>query len=1244
MCKKNKEYLMKTFATISVIRYLLFLLMTLTLTCKVVTADTPSDDELMQEAMVQIKNDLITELKEEHPKLAKGLSGIEPAKVGDFLGSMAGGDYDGAFHMAGQSASDYFVGYVNSHIAEILPDDSPAAQILNYIPLSPDDAKAVYQEVWMGNYGAASSVLKARLKATGTEKMTSLSKDLITGGIDWVLSDTTGGSPGGIFIKLVELEIEFLDFAEKGMKRYFSGEVLEYYNDLRRAGETPQQAYWKTFSLDGRYPMAEINSFGIKEQENVREFAELSYLEKYEYAAFKARQNQVTQQSLQPLKAVLDAEHDRMFQYFMDIAAKYAQNNEQIKKLVGIFAQVQNHMKTLEKNSDQLYSIDTKIEGHIKKITAFNSRAEATLETLATLKSDAVALDAGCGEIAQHERSFETAHDQIATYLDKIRERGSAARDKARNACQDKTNTQLISNTLEYLTKSKREAQSYKADIDYHVKEALTHANAIKSTLGKLKNLKEQLTGPLKNIDEAKNILHNLDTWHQFVTKAYTDYIDAPYQQIRSLLNDPLIKKFAAKAGESLMEQARSHKKPAWEVDQNIKKLMASEGSNIAAFRERIGELERAITDVSQALDACQPPNTDPAQLLDAVQLELNRYTRYLAAFDSLETRVRECSGLEQDDFDPFAEIRPLFAELKGIERSIKTELPLIERASEQAQRYVSQYTAIKEKLSNAGDGIDALVEGCIKAEQAGLVDPEQIAGANAASIADMGKLKLHYALAADSGKEACNYVSQANKSMPLEACTPLAVQAKNAAAASRLEANKALLIAGVIKGRYDNLVSKFNTAIFDQLVREALYRANTIDAAIDSARASLSMLSPESLAIVQKSADEHKDKIRSLHAMATTLASRINKALDHTGTSAEMISGAKQSIAPLVESINQNSSNANAMHANVQKGIQECAVMRNAIETKIAALMQQKIALGTCKEKNAGGDLNELRAASDTAEIFGPYADTKAQEAAACATKIAAICQKIKDAIIHCETDHNCPLDQICGLDKICIKESGGGGFDAGAWDSRENDRQSALGERQNQDNASGYDEQSNHFGGDRMQEINAQNIATLTERNQRDNNNHNNDSGNVWSSSEESSVSSSAIVPTSQSSAPSSSSTASSTSTTGATAPNIGKYYLITESSSYLQRTATCKSVTYTIVGPIEVNEINNIMTQRNAENKKRMAIIQYPLYTAIKVTKSKALDTAPSLPKNTNSCKSCPTGQHIGLDPGKRQCHGN
>ncbi len=1220
-------------------RFLIHIFLFLSLTCSTGLADTPSDDELMQEAMVQIKNDLIAELKEDHPKLAKGLSSVDPAKVGDFLGSMAGGDYEGAFQMAGQSASDYFVTYVDSHIAEIIDDDSPAAQILNYVPLTRDDAKAVYQQVWLGNYADASSVLKARLKATGTEKMTALSKDLITGGIDWVLKDSTGGSPGGLFIQLVELEIEFLDFAEKGMKRYFSGEMLEYYNDLRQAGYTPEQAYMKTFSLDGRYPMAEIRSFGIKEQQNVREFAELGYLEKYEYAAFKARQNQVTVQSLQPLKAALDAEHDRMFQYFMSVAAKYAQNNEQIKKMVGIFAQVQSAMKTLEKNSDQLYSIDSKLEKQIKKITEFNSRSDATAQTLENLRHEAAALYTECGDIAQHQQSFETAHDQLGTYLDKIRDRGLSAREKAQNACQNKSDSKLISQTLAYINKSKREAQSYKADIDYHVKEALTHATAIKSTLKKLKSLKEQLAGTSKSIDEGKTILHNIETWQEFITKAYTEYIDAPYQQIRTLLSDPLIKKYAAKAGESLMEQARAYKKPAWEVDQNIKTIMAAESANIAAFRERMSERERMVSDISQALESCQAPASDPAQLVDAVQMELSRYNRYLAAFDTLEARVRECSGLEQNEFDPFADVRGLFAELKGIERSIKAELPPLERASQQAQQYLSEYSAIKEKIVSAGEGIDELVEGCAKMQQFGVVDPQEIAAANAASVSDMGKLKLHYAFAADSAKETCDYVSQADKSMALEACNALALQAKSAAAASRSEANKALLIAGVIKGRYDHLVSGFNNAAFDQLVREALYRSNAINAAIESARSSLALLSPESLALLQSGAREHADKVRSLQATAATLTARINKELDRSGASQEMIAGAKQSLAPISESIRLSASTAATHSAGVQKAIAECNTQRSAIERAIAALMQQKIALAGCKEQNAGGDLNELRAAADTAEIFGPYADTKAQEAVACSSKIAAICQQIKDSIITCKTDHNCPLGQVCGLDKICIPESGGGGFDASGWDSRESDRQSGVGERQNQDNASGWGEEGHDFGQDNMNEANAETIATLTAHNQRSSAHGNSNDQTSWSSSQSwSSSSVSSSVTTSQSSR------ASQSTTTGATAPSVGKYYLITEKSTYLQRTANCSSTTYTIVGPVDVKTINDLITQRNAENKKKMKIIQYPLYTNISVSKGKALDTKPTLPDPVNNCKPCPAGQHIGLDPGKRQCHGN
>ena len=115
--------------------------------------------------------------------------------------------------------------------------------------------------------------------------------------------------------------------------------------------------------------------------------------------------------------------------------------------MVGIFAQVQTHMKTLERNSDQLYSIDTKLETQIKKITDFNSRYDATAQKLATLKNEAAALETACDEIAQHQRSFDAAHDQLGTYLDKIRDRGLTARDKAKNACQNESDSKLVKET-----------------------------------------------------------------------------------------------------------------------------------------------------------------------------------------------------------------------------------------------------------------------------------------------------------------------------------------------------------------------------------------------------------------------------------------------------------------------------------------------------------------------------------------------------------------------------------------------------------------------------------------------------------------------------------------------------------------------------------------------------------------------------------------------------------------------------
>jgi hypothetical protein len=115
--------------------------------------------------------------------------------------------------------------------------------------------------------------------------------------------------------------------------------------------------------------------------------------------------------------------------------------------------------------------------------------------------------------------------------------------------------------------------------------------------------------------------------------------------------------------------------------------------------------------------------------------------------------------------------------------------------------------------------------------------------------------------------------------------------------------------------------------------------------------------------------------------------------------------------------------------------------------------------------------------------------------------------------------------------------------------------------------------------------------------------------------------------------------------TPSSGGEPPTKGEsnYYIIKESSKFLERAAECTSTAYNIVGPVTEEQVNQLINDLQKSASKKIGVQAYPFYISITVAKVSKHPTKPTAPKGGKNCKNCPPGQHIGLDPDKRFCHG-
>lgn len=1204
-------------------------------------AEQSSEQKAMDEALLQIKNDLIGELKEGHPDLAKNLSALNPDQIGAFVGSMSAGDYNAAFNIAGTEASTYFVNRFTEHYGEMIDDNSPAADMIKYSPLNVEDTKAILKEVLNGDFYAASAETKKRLSKTGKESLEALSKDIVIHGIDWVLSNVTNRSPGALFVQVVEYEIAFLDYADDALKRYFSNHIYDYYNTLREEGKTPKEAYRETFEV--KYPLAEIKVFGVKEIKDVRAFSERQYQMAFNISTQSDRQKlaQQRQSSMELIRQIMHEQRQIMFEEFMRIAAKYAKDNEQIKALVSIFKQTADRNALLRKEAAR-YSQGT------KQLLRWYDELGISLVTLkieaknyAALEEKATALAQSCAKLKTQRESVEKQLDTTQAYLEKIYKRGKECVTKRNESCENPDNTAIAKKAIKFVNDSIAMASHYEVEIgNQHnqVQKALTQLRKMEQSLRALKN---EMQRSQTRIKEALRLTKHIKTLQPKLDSTYTGSIEQLYNEIKALLHTDIMQKYAKKSADNLIKVAGELKRPALDAYIEVEKAKSSKSEKIQTIQSSADTLLAQHEAMEKQLEACKNSDILSVEMIEKqITKDKKQLERYKNSFQNILEKIRTCTDMQ----DPLGQkdwIRQLFTELKATKKTMHSHHSQLNAYSGKLKNILSNLQNITPTLNASLSEVASLSKACEAQKQKSGANPDAIARATARSASQSTQLKEHFAAAADASSEACSYILSMNNQSTYEECNAMAPRANAAAALSQREANKAQNIATQLQNRYAELLQNDANAALDQLVRDAISKRLEINEIIEKGERQLRLSGHERSGEILAEAQSHYNRILQYRKIATNRIAtlRFTLPMEYHGDTAKQALKQIDAIEADIANIANQAKQTQIKNIEIATAIQTEAQKIDALLSKLRSV---NIELAKCRNESGANEMNDLRTYSDTAELFGPYAQNKASDAVLCATKLEALCEEIKNRVQTCTTDHNCDNpNHTCNLDGICVPSSGGG-FDPNAWDEREQQRQDEIGTRFDQDNADEWSESNNRYGQDDMMQDTNATIEGLRGRSS-----SSKKSSSTWqSSSSKSSTtrSSSSSQSSKKSSSSSKSSVKSSSSSSTQAAASQGSYYLITEVSTYFTRTANCKSIDYNILGPLDQSAAQAFVKQRKSENKQRVGVKRYPFYKKITLKLGKASATKPTLPESSNTCNNCPSGQHIGLDSNKRYCHGN
>jgi len=254
------------------------------------------------------------------------------------------------------------------------------------------------------------------------------------------------------------------------------------------------------------------------------------------------------------------------------------------------------------------------------------------------------------------------------------------------------------------------------------------------------------------------------------------------------------------------------------------------------------------------------------------------------------------------------------------------------------------------------------------------------------------------------------------------------------------------------------------------------------------------------------------------------------------------------------------------------------------------------------------------------------------------------------------CSSDHDCPLDKICSLSNICVA-SANGGYNENVWEDKEADREQEVGDRYAQDTEQAL---LDRFNQDDMEQERKDRIELLTSQSSQRNHSEGEDyhSDEPTPSYPVSSRASRSSKASQSSQASSSSKPSRASSSSKASRPSKppksastqtstdSKYYIVTTSNKTLNHTSYCNNYFYSIVGPMTSKKAAEHIKEVKFYTKKKnyRSMRSFPLSKNWDAKISKGYAIEPDYKEPLHKCTNCPSGQHIGLDPGKQQCHGN
>ena len=970
----------------------------------------PSEDEIQKEVLAKVKEKLLEKLKGRgYEDLAGKLGGLNPEKIGDFLGSAAGGDFNHAFQIAGEPAANYlydkFKGQLSGKLDEIIQPGSPAANMMKYIPWNAADGKQIAIKLLNGDYSGASNQLTSMVKKEGVVNLKTMSKDIVAYGIDWVLKPTVGAGGGALFVKAVELETAGIEWFKQYSSTYLSSDVQVVYDNARKNGNLPNSAFQTASKAQPRvilgYP------FNAMTDKQIVQYLEGNYAKSKGILpqSFESRRKREAQKITDTLDVELQKRQEEysknVKQELLRIFTEAANSSKELKELIGKSKAARDKINAIKAETKKLANLWRK-QRSIYKTENIEKQKRAYKEKLVDLEKNAKGANLeNCRQINGWIEKIEEKLDAVNAKLERVQEIGHESQGIVKKICDHRNDKALVEKGMIALKKRFGYIGALKNEMGSLKTEVVGY-------LGELEKLKADVKSLLDKQQRLQSSLNSIDRW-QKVVDATQKSVDTSTQTVNELHADvrqivtgnPVFNRFQGQAGSiryTLIKDADSAKKKFDKQKGTIETALKKMSDSLKGLDEVKDRLNIQKEALDRKLGDCRKlQDVNVTQYQRRIQKMGKTYNRYRKGFKKLSLKAKDCMGeMGNTASKIFDEARRLLKKARErgdevIDKYLEADNTIEGLSTIQA----SASDALANLSKKEGHAAD-LIDSCAQAQGKAKLLKSEIEAAIATSSVSMAVLKKGYTGAANARKLACEAKTAAKGAKSKAECENAVAEAHSQAATAKEASKASSHAAEKMKSLYGRMKSKSDLKSFDELLRKIPQAIESLENQVAEINTKIDNIDADSIRSKINKAQSAAEAAHTYAQKVFGLVGQIKGLL--AGIDSELAAEAKKllSEADIISGVAESNDQKATMAAADAKTIGEKAIaMIMEAKAKIKEMSASKKKLERCRNVDTGGSLNDLRTNSDMGEIFGPGAEAAAESAVFCAQSATVYCNK---------------------------------------------------------------------------------------------------------------------------------------------------------------------------------------------------------------------------------------------------------